>query len=82
VSNTGLFSKIFTYIFSIFLFESVKGACPKIISKARIPKDQISIYLSYPLFRMISGAKYSGVPAKVYVLSWVIFERPKSVSLM
>lgn len=36
-------------------------------SKTSIPKDQQSAELSWPLFRMISGATYSGVPQNVHV---------------
>jgi hypothetical protein len=37
-----------------------------------------------PLFKIISGAKYSGVPQRVYVFSFpsTILEKPKSISFM
>ena len=41
-------------------------------SKTSIPRDQQSAELSWPLFRMISGATYSGVPQNVHVF----FPRP------
>ena len=34
------------------------------------------------LFKIISGAKYSGVPQRVYVLPSTILANPKSVSLI
>lgn len=36
-------------------------------SNTSIPRDQQSAELSWPLFRMISGATYSGVPQNVHV---------------
>ena len=49
-------------------------------SYIRIPRDQKSTALSCPLFNIISGATYSGVPQKVQVFSPGIrnLENPKS----
>lgn len=49
-------------------------------SKIRIPRDQKSTLRPWPLFRMISGATYSGVPQNVHVF-WphlIFFAKPKS----
>ena len=49
-------------------------------SKIRIPIDHRSTDMSWPLFRIISGATYSGVPQNVHVLeSPIFFAKPKSV---
>ena len=74
---------------------SENGSIPAIISYNKIPKVHqstgfpcpiyIYIYIYYthiPLFMSISGAKYSGVPHKVYVLLVTIFANPKSVSFI
>lgn len=49
-------------------------------SYIRIPSDQQSAEMSWPLFRMISGATYSGVPQKVHVFfpNPIFFAKPKS----
>ena len=48
----------------------------------RTPSDQKSTARSCPLFRMISGATYSGVPQNVQVLlpTAIRFEKPKSTT--
>lgn len=61
---------------------TVRGSIylPLSSSNTRIPRDQQSAELSWPLFRMISGATYSGVPQKVQVF-WphlIFFANPKS----
>jgi hypothetical protein len=54
---------------------------PANISNIRTPSAHQSILLPYPVFApyISSGAKYSGVPHKVYVLLFSIFlAKPKS----
>ena len=43
------------------------------------PSAHQSTALLYPLLRMISGARYSGVPHSVHVLPFTRFAKPKSV---
>lgn len=45
-----------------------------------MPKVHQSTGLPCPLFSNISGARYSGVPHKVYVLPSKYLAKPKSVS--
>lgn len=49
-------------------------------SKMRMPRDQQSADASWPLFKMISGATYSGVPQKVQVFfpNPTFLAKPKS----
>lgn len=49
-------------------------------SNMRIPRDQQSAEMSWPLFRIISGATYSGVPQKVHVFlpKPIFLAKPKS----
>ena len=60
-----------------------KTYVPVSSSYIRIPRDQKSTDLSWPLLRMISGATYSGVPQNVQVLQpgSSLLENPKSTSL-
>ena len=57
-----------------------KGGCDTSISKIRMPKAHQSTARLWPLFVMISGAKYSGVPHNVHVLSVICFAKPKSTT--
>jgi len=86
--KTGLFWSILFMIPSQFLFLSVKGGLPLIISNMNIPNAQISHFIPYPgwfgtLFALItSGAMYSGVPLRVFVNSSSLVNylaKPKSV---
>ena len=64
----------------------VKGRSPVSISYMRTPKDHQSALWSWPLRLTTSGAMYSTVPQKEYVLpsasSVYSLLRPKSVSAM
>jgi len=62
----------------IFLIKKMK---PASISYMRIPKVHQSTGFPCPLFNKISGARYSGVPQRVYVLPSKYFANPKSVSI-
>ena len=57
---------------------SKNGVIPTNNSYKKHPKDHQSAPLSWPLFNIISGAIYSGVPHTVYVLPSHNFEKPKS----
>ena len=65
-------------------YELLMTYVPVRSSYMSMPKDQKSTALSCPLFRIISGATYSGVPQKVHVLHPVstCLENPKSTILM
>lgn len=54
---------------------------PCIISYIKMPSAHQSTGLPWPLFMIISGAIYCGVPQRVYVLVGQCFANPKSVSL-
>ena len=68
------FEKV-TSSFNIFYikisgFWFIKGGTPEDISNNKIPKDHKSTDLSCPSFKIISGDKYSGVPNKVWEISF------------
>lgn len=77
------FSSLFLNI-RVLSFEQ-KGGAPANISQNRAPKLHQSTAFVCPCPNNISGARYSGVPQKVLVISpslIFVFERPKSVILM
>lgn len=48
-----------------------------------INSDVLNICTDFlTLLRMISGARYSGVPQRVHVLPFTLFANPKSVTYM
>ena len=48
-----------------------------------INSDVLNIFTDFlTLLRMISGARYSGVPQRVHVLPFTLFAKPKSVTYM
>lgn len=53
-------------------------------SYMKMPSDQRSAAKSWPLFRMISGETYSGVPQKVHVFRpWpILLAKPKSTYII
>jgi len=60
-----------SYIF--YGSSSIYGGPPVVISKSKTPNDHKSADLLCPLFKIISGAIYSGVPIKVDALSFESF---------
>ena len=68
-SNIGLFAKINSLKESNSLFSYLKGGSPDNNSYVSIPIDHISIDSVWPLPRIVSGAKYSGVPDKIKIVS-------------
>ena len=80
---TSLYSS-FYWVFTIAEASICKQhTIPTTISYNNVPKLHQSTGLPCPVLSRTSGAKYSGVPQKVLVLSpFRIFERPKSVKMI
>ena len=56
----------------------LKGGTPMSISYSRHPPAHQSTPLPCPLLRIVSGARYSGVPQSVQVWSLIYLAKPKS----
>lgn len=62
-------------------FGGENGPLPTKISYTRIPNVQQSSFSLCPFSISISGARYSGVPQKVFLTLSLRFDQPKSVIL-